>query len=115
MPCLLLADTHEQTEEKNISLLIDTTRASLESLQKLQTYLSAFRKQEARCIERPDDADALYTLSECALSLATSIHENKVEPYFRPAFLAELETLQKTAQLKNLPPITPHDTTSSSH
>jgi hypothetical protein len=112
---LLRADADQTMEEKNISLLINATKTSLESLKELQTYLAAFREQEARCIEKANDTEALFSLSESALALVTRIHENKVEPYFRPAFLEELERLKKTAQSKNIPPILSHDTTSSSH
>jgi hypothetical protein len=93
------------TEEAQINLLINATKSSLESLQELQTRLSSFKQQESRCIERPDDTDALFSLSERALALLASIRENKVEPYFRQAFIEELEKLQKAAQSKNLPPI----------
>lgn len=93
------------TEEAQLNLLITATKNSLESLQTLQKKLATFKQQEHRCIERPDDAEALYSLSECALALLSSIRENKVEPYFRSAFIEELETLKKPAQSKNLPPI----------
>ena len=113
---LLGADVEQPiSEEAQINLLINATKTSLASLQELQTRFAAFKQQESRCIERPDDADALFSLSECALALLTSIRENKLEPYFRGAFIEELEKLKKTAQSKNLPPILNHDTTSSSH
>jgi hypothetical protein len=103
---LLVAEVDNSlSEEAQINLLINATKASFASLQELQTRLAAFKQQEARCIARPDDTDALFSLSECALSLLTSIREIGVEPYFRPAFIEELEKLKKTAQSKNLPPL----------
>ena len=114
--CGLLAEEKQtMTEEAQINLLINATKTSLESLQKLQKSLETFREQETRCLERSDDADALFALSECALALSTSIRENRVEAYFRPSFIEELEKLKKAAESKNLPPILSHDTISSDH
>jgi hypothetical protein len=93
------------SDEDQITLLINATKASLSSLQELQTRLASFKVQETRCIENPDDADALFTLSERAFALLASMRENKVEPYFRKTFIEELEKLKKTAESKNLPPI----------
>lgn len=93
------------TEEQQISLLINATQHSLESLQHVQVNLKAFRSQEALCIASDDNADSLYKLSSCALKLVNSIHEARVEPYFRKPFLDELEQISHTAKGKEIPPI----------
>jgi len=91
------------TEESQIALLIDATKTSLEQLQQLQNHLLAFRKQEASCINASEDIEGLYELSYCALNLLQAIQKANVEPYFRPKFLEELETVSKTAKHKALP------------
>jgi len=91
------------TEEAQIALLIDATKASLEELQQVQSYLLSFRKQEATCISCPDDIEGLYQLSCCGLNLLQAIQKANIEPYFRVAFLEELETISKTAKHKALP------------
>jgi len=102
-------DSHDEllTEESQISLLIDATKLSLEHLQQLQKHLHSFRRQEAKCIDSPNDTEGLYQLSACALQLLQSIQKANVEPYFRPAFLEELVAISKTAQHKTLPTLTP--------
>lgn len=111
----LAAEEEIVSEEAHINLLISATKTSLESLEKLQKSLVAFKEQEKRCLEQPDDVDALFALSECALVLITSIRENKVEPYFRSSFIEELDKLKKAAESKNLPPILSHETIPSGH
>jgi hypothetical protein len=96
---------YEMTEEQQVSLLLNATRASVESLQRLQDALKAFRSQEAICIKADDNAEALYRLSESALKLWNNIHESRVEPYFRKAFLDELEQISRPARGKEIPPI----------
>ncbi len=93
------------TEEQHIVLLINATEHSLQSLHQLQTHLKAFRTQEALCIASEDNADSLYKLSSCALKLLNSIHEARVEPYFRKQFLDELEQISHTAKAKEIPPV----------
>ena len=95
----------EMTEEQQVSLLLNATRASVESLQQLQSALKAFRSQEAICIGSDDNAEALYRLSECALKLLNNIHESRVEPYFRKSFLDDLEQISRPARGKEIPPI----------
>jgi len=94
------------TEEAQVSLLIEATKVSLERLQTLGNHLQAFRQQEKLCIDSPDDIEGLYQLSYCALDLLQSIKKANVEPYFRTAFLEELETVSKSAQHKTIPSLT---------
>lgn len=95
----------EMSEEQQINLLLNATQQSAESLRQVQANLKAFRSQEAVCIASDDNADALYRLSACALKLLNSIHEARVEPYFRKPFLDELEQISHTAKGKEIPPI----------
>jgi hypothetical protein len=93
------------SEDKQIALLIQASEQTLQQLKELQVALVAFRGQEANCIASPDDAESLYTLSKCALKLLKSIRATHVEPYFRPAFIEELEKISRPAANKSLPPI----------
>jgi hypothetical protein len=93
------------SEDKQIALLLQASEHTCEQLKSLQTWLTAFRAQEAVCVQSSSNAEALYKLSECALKLFNSIHETHVEPYFRPAFLEELERISKTAKNRAIPPI----------
>ena len=92
------------SEDKQIALLIQASEVTLQQLKELQTALVAFRKQEASCIASPDDADTLFSLSKCALKVLKCIRATHVEPYFRPAFIEELEKISRTAANKSLPP-----------
>ena len=93
------------SEDKQIALLIQATEHTTSQLKALQMNLSAFRTQEALCLQFPSNAEFLYKLSECALKLLTSIHATHVEPYFRLAFLEELEKISKIAKNRVIPPI----------
>jgi hypothetical protein len=93
------------SEEAQIELLIKATQNTLEQLKSLQEKLTGFRKQEAICIQSPDNAEALFKLSKSALDLLDKIHETCLEPYFRTAFLEELEIVSKAAQKHTIPPI----------
>ena len=95
------------SEDTYIALLLQTSECTCAQLKALQANLAAFRIQETTCIQSPSNAEALYTLSECAFKLLTSIHETHVEPYFRSAFLEELERISKTAKNRAIPPICP--------
>lgn len=96
------------SEEEQLIRLGEATKRSLDHIKRLQENLMAFRKQEALSIQSPDDVEALYALSQCALRLINSIREARLEPYFRPAFVEELARLSKTAESKTIPPICPH-------
>ncbi len=93
------------TEDKQIALLLQASETTCSQLKALQANLAAFRSQEALCIQSPSNTESLYKLSECALKLLNSIHETHVEPYFRLAFLEELERISKTAKNRAIPPI----------
>ena len=93
------------SEDKQIAFLIQASEQTLQQLKDLQAALAAFRRQEATCIASPDDAESLYALSKCALKVLQSIRSTHVEPYFRPAFLEELEKISRTAANKTIPPI----------
>ncbi len=93
------------TEDQQIALLLKASETTCAHLRALQSHLTAFRAQEAVCIQSPDDGEALYKLSECALKLLSSIRDAHVESYFRSAFLEELERISKTARNRTIPPI----------
>jgi hypothetical protein len=93
------------SEDKQIGFLIQASEQTLQQLKELQVALAGFRRQEANCIASPDDADGLYALSKCALNLLNCIRAAHVEPYFRPAFIEELEKISRTAANKAIPPI----------
>ena len=93
------------SEDKQIALLIQATEQTVQQLKELQAALDAFKKQEAKCIDRPDDAEGLYGLSKQALKVLKTIRVTHVEPYFRPAFIEELEKISKAAANKSIPPI----------
>lgn len=111
LPLLLLAEEGRPSpdgrlsEDKQISFLIQASEQTVLQLKELQAALAAFRKQEANCIASPDDAESLYSLSKCALKLLNCIRASHVEPYFRPAFIEELEKISRSAANKSLPPI----------
>ena len=92
-------------EDKQIALLIQASEQTVQQLKELQASLGAFRKQEAGCIAVPDDAEGLYILSKYALKVLKTIRATHVEPYFRPAFIEELEKISKAAANKSIPPI----------
>jgi hypothetical protein len=93
------------SEESQISLLVEATKKSYLSLQNLQKCFAEFKEQESQCLKKPNDAEALFSLSSKAFSLLKSIKENNVEPYFRPSFIEELEKIAKPAESKTIPPI----------
>lgn len=93
------------SEDAQIELLIQATKTTLEQLKALQEKLQQFRKQEAICIQQEENAEALFKLSKAALELLDKIHETCLEPYFRTAFLDELEIVSKAAQKHTIPPI----------
>ena len=93
------------SEDKQIALLIQSSEQTIQQLKELQNALAAFRKQEACCIASPDDAERLYALSKYALKVVQGIRATHVEPYFRPAFVEELERISRTAANKSIPPI----------
>lgn len=93
------------SEDVQIELLIKAAQNSLEQLKSLQECLQAFRKQEALCIQSPENAETLYKLSKEAAKLLEKIHETCLEPYFRTTFLEELEVIAKPAQKHTIPPI----------
>jgi hypothetical protein len=94
------------SEDAQIELLINATKSSLEELKSLQEKLRVFRRQEAICIQSPDDAEALYKFSKAALDLLDKIHATSLEPYFRASFLDELRALSRPAEKHAIPPIT---------
>lgn len=93
------------SEDKQIGFLIQASEQTLQQLKELQAALTAFRRQEASCIASPDDTEGLYALSKCGLKLLNCIRATHVEPYFRPAFIEELEKISRTAANKTIPPI----------
>ena len=93
------------SEDAQIELLIKATQNTLDQLKSLQEKLGNFRKQEALCIQSGDNTEALYKLSKAALELLDKIHETCLEPYFRTAFLEELEIIAKAAKKHTIPPI----------
>lgn len=93
------------SEDAQIELLLKATQNSYEQLKTLQENLRAFRRQEALCIQSPDNAEALYKLSKAALNLLGKIRETCLEPYFRPSFLEELNILSKAAEKHSIPPV----------
>ena len=93
------------SEDAQIALLVSASERTVQQLHELQASLAAFRKQEAACIESPDDAEKLYGLSKCALAVLQGIRAAHVEPYFRTAFIEELEAISKPAVRKTIPPI----------
>ena len=111
LPMLVLAAEEQPSpegrlsEDKQISFLIQASEQTVLQLKELQAALIAFRRQEAGCIASPDDAESLYGLSKCALKLLNCIRASHVEPYFRPAFIEELEKISRSAANKSLPPI----------
>lgn len=111
LPMLFLAAEEQPSpegrlsEDKQIGFLLQASEQTLQQLKELQAALTAFRKQEANCIASPDDSESLYVLSKCALKLLNCIRATHVEPYFRPAFIEELEKISRPAANKSLPPI----------
>lgn len=111
--CFLPADENGEddypegalSEDKHIALLLEASEHTSAQLKAIQDNLAAFRRQEAHCIDSPNNTEALYKFSECALKLLNSIREVHVEPYFRTAFLEELEKISKTAKNRSIPPI----------
>jgi hypothetical protein len=95
------------SEDKQIALLLEASVHTCAQLKALQTHLATFRLQETACIQSPSNGEALYKLSECAFKLVTDIRETHVEPYFRSAFLEELERISKPAKNRAIPPICP--------
>ena len=93
------------SEDAQIELLIQAAKTTLEQLKALQEKLQQFRRQEAICIQQEENAEALFKLSKAALELLDKIHETCLEPYFRTAFLDELEIVSKAAQKHTIPPI----------
>ena len=93
------------SEDKQIAFLVQASEQTVQQLKEMQGAFAAFKKQEARCIASPDDAESLYGLSKCALKLLNGIRATHVEPYFRPAFIEELEKISKIAANKSLPPV----------
>ena len=93
------------SEEAEIELLINSTKNSLEQLEKVKKLLISFKKQEKICIDSPENGEALFTLSKAALQLRDSIHEASLEPYFRSSFLKELDSISKAAKNHTIPPI----------
>ena len=93
------------SEDAQIELLIKATQNTLEQLKNLQEKLRNFRKQESVCIQSGDSTEDLYKLSKVALELLDKIHETCLEPYFRTAFLEELEIIAKAAKKHTIPPV----------
>lgn len=93
------------SEDAQIALLVQASEQTVLQLKELQASLIAFRKQEVACIESPGDAEKLKGLSKCALVVLKGIRSAHVEPYFRSAFIEELEAISKSAARKTIPPI----------
>ena len=93
------------SEDRQIALLIQASEQTVQQLKEAQDALTAFRNQEAICVASPDNVEALYKLSECALKLLNGIRETHIEPYFRSAFIEELEKISMTAKNRAIPPI----------
>lgn len=97
------------SEEAQLTRIIQSTKTTLSRLELLESELREFKKQETLCLEldlsNPTRQDALYQLSSRALILLKTISQANMEDLFRKSFLEDLRKISKMAENRQVPQI----------
>lgn len=83
--------------------LIQATRQSLETQQKLKNEILDYQKVQLEFLANPKDNDLLLKVVKSAHKTLRTIKENRLEKMFDPDFIDELTVLAQPANKRGVP------------
>lgn len=101
---LSLQETNSELTE--LDALIKATENSLARQKKLRPLIEEYRRVEKSCIEKPNDTALLFKLAKQGKLVYEAIEESKLQDYFKPEFIQELQKLKAIGDKKSIPPAT---------
>ena len=87
-----------------VELLIKASQNNVTKLEKLKGAIEAFRKAQTNCMQKPNNTELLYDMAKKGKVALDIIDDMKLQDYFRPDFITELEKMAQVANKQPIPP-----------